>query len=172
MPCRYDDDGSQIIELSNRVNELEGQVDQLEGMLCEAIQFAEEEHGHDITSFKAALLRRDPRLLQWYERHEAEETDKVRKEAAQKLTARERRLLGIDANGNPTASPKPENVGAQQWAVLALDGNYISTTSGWTRDLTNAKPFTSERDAFYYIQTMQLGVFGCTPVLMPKKAQK
>lgn len=56
-------------------------------MLCEAMSVLEN-HG--------LLGEVSQELRAWYGAHEKDEADKVRLEAAEKLTERERRLLGID----------------------------------------------------------------------------
>ena len=56
-------------------------------LLCEACALLEE----------AGLLKKASKeLKEWYKKHEEGEADKVRLEAAEKLSERERRLLGID----------------------------------------------------------------------------
>ena len=56
-------------------------------LLCEACALLEE---------AGVLKKASKELRAWYKMHEAKEADKVRLEAAQKLSERERRLLGID----------------------------------------------------------------------------
>ncbi len=58
-----------------------------EPLLCEALTLLEETGG---------LAKASKELQDWYAAHESFEEDRVRFEAAQKLSKRERRLLGIN----------------------------------------------------------------------------
>jgi hypothetical protein len=91
MPCRDWDDDNKVREAAarNDLLALKEELDKLPkpSMLCEACALLEE----------AGLLdKASPELKIWYQKHEAREADKVRIEAAEKLSERERRLLGID----------------------------------------------------------------------------
>lgn len=85
MPCRddYPDTYSQgdMESLEYRVRK------ELEPLLCEACTLLED---------SGALKKSTPELQAWYKKHEDCEKDRVRLEAAKKLTERERRLLGIN----------------------------------------------------------------------------
>lgn len=85
MPCRDD----YPTNYSQRDVEAEGhRVRQhLEPLLCEACSLLENAHVLQIAT---------PELQEWFKKHEKCEEERVRLEAAQKLTERERRLLGID----------------------------------------------------------------------------
>ena len=56
-------------------------------LLCEACTLLEE---------SGLLSKASDELKNWYKLHEASEVDRVRLEAAQKLTKREQRLLGLN----------------------------------------------------------------------------
>ena len=58
-------------------------------LLCEACSLLEN---------TGALVHASQELKDWYKKHEKKEEHKVRLEAAEKLSERERRLLGIDIN--------------------------------------------------------------------------
>lgn len=79
MPC-YDDRDSK-----NSGKEIP--VYAPSNLLCEACSILEEE---------GILENASKELRDWYEKHEEAEADRVRLEAAEKLTERERRLLGIN----------------------------------------------------------------------------
>lgn len=85
MPCR--DDYPMYSEGALRGAEANVRAE-LEPLLCEACTLLEE----------YAILKKlgSPELLAWYQAHEECEQDRVRLEAAEKLTERERRLLGIN----------------------------------------------------------------------------
>lgn len=88
MPCR-DWDAEDLNSLSKSVSELKSQLARAPkpSLLCEALDILEE-HG--------LLEKTSLELRKWYADHERQESHKVRFEAAEKLSARERRLLGID----------------------------------------------------------------------------
>jgi hypothetical protein len=66
-------------------------------MLCEAMVILEKYMG------KTALAKEcSQQLLEWWQRHQMKEEDRVRAEAAGKLTERERMALGIDERGQNT----------------------------------------------------------------------
>jgi hypothetical protein len=77
MPCRDYDLVPETIE----------EVKVKPSLLCEACALLEE---------TGLLVKASVELQDWYKKHEAGETDRLRLEAAQKLTERERRLLGIN----------------------------------------------------------------------------
>lgn len=86
MPCRMDDYPSNLNQ--NDVDQAVFKVrNELEPLLCEACTLLEE---------TGALSKSTKELQKWYQTHEECEKDRVRLEAAEKLTERERRLLGID----------------------------------------------------------------------------
>lgn len=78
----------------------------MEAMLCAAVTMLEEYYEGDLRGLEIAMGEADERLVAWYEGHTRREGDRVRLEAAQKLTARERRLLNIDVNGQPIGKKK------------------------------------------------------------------
>lgn len=85
MPCR---DDRPTIYSPNELEIARQQVRaELEPLLCEACSELEEFDAMKDTSLE---------LQQWFQKHEECEEDRVRLEAANKLTKRERRLLGID----------------------------------------------------------------------------
>lgn len=60
-------------------------------MLCEAMIIIE----------KNGLIEEcSAQLIAWWKQHSRKERDRVRREAAQKLSYQERKALGIDENGN------------------------------------------------------------------------
>lgn len=87
MPCRddYPDNYTKgdLESLEHRVRK------ELEPLLCEACTLLEEKGL--LTSTTAT-----PELVAWFNKHEGCEKERVRLEAALKLTERERRLLGIN----------------------------------------------------------------------------
>ena len=97
MPCR--DDRDYCITQSD-LNNVEKIVRaELEPLLCEACSHLEEEGILESHGSKE--------LVAWYVAHEQKEMHRVRLEAAQKLSERERRLLGIDLNAlQQTANKK------------------------------------------------------------------
>lgn len=83
MPCRNDGvDYSQVIAQRKESAKVSPGY-----LLCEACSLLEEA---GLTDKMSTDLR------SWYDNHEKHETASVKLEAAQKLSARERRLLGID----------------------------------------------------------------------------
>ncbi len=74
-----------------------------EAMLCAAISMLEDYYADDLSALESSLREYNPKLALWYQAHTQQEADRVRKEAAKKLNARERRLLGIDVNGIRTS---------------------------------------------------------------------
>jgi hypothetical protein len=93
MPCRDDR------ELYDR--EIAKQKEAIKtappDLLCEACTLLEE---HDLLSKTSKELR------DWFVLHERHEVDRVKFEAAQKLSARERRLFGINIKALKDALPK------------------------------------------------------------------
>lgn len=89
MPCREWDPETNISSLTSTVCDLQSQLAKAPkaSLLCEAMALLEE-HG--------LLEKASADLKKWYADHESQESHKVRLEAAEKLTKRERRLLGID----------------------------------------------------------------------------
>jgi hypothetical protein len=91
MPCRDWDDDNKVYDaaLRNDVCALKEALAKApkSSLLCEACALLEE---------AGLLAKASPELKAWYKQHEACEADKVRIEAAEKLSERERRLLGID----------------------------------------------------------------------------
>jgi len=87
MPCRdWGDDRDRICQ--SDVDAAVHRVRQeLEPLLCEACSKL-----NDLNLFDGC----SPELVSWYEKHEECEKHRVAYEAAQRLSARERRLLGID----------------------------------------------------------------------------
>ncbi len=84
MPCRSDYPDTYT---EGDINSARMQVRaELEPLLCEACSLLENAH---------VLQSATPELQAWFKKHEKCEEDRVRLEAAQKLTERERRLLGI-----------------------------------------------------------------------------
>jgi hypothetical protein len=84
MPCRDDrDDNCSVTAIATA----EAAAEKSAYLLCEACALLEE---------AGVLSQASNELKAWYKLHEALEADRVRLEAAQKLTVRERRLLGID----------------------------------------------------------------------------
>jgi len=86
MPCRDDRDDCRVsyLDIANAEANIRKEMDPL---LCETCTLLEE---------VGALGKASPELLKWYKAHEACEQNRVRYEAALKLTERERRLLGIN----------------------------------------------------------------------------
>lgn len=85
MPCR-DDYPSTYSQYDIQSAEARVRAE-LEPLLCEACSMLEGVH---------VLENATPELRAWFKKHEKCEEDRVRLEAAQKLTERERRLLGIN----------------------------------------------------------------------------
>jgi len=84
MPCR----GPDLPDNSNAIGKAVNNVlQELEPLLCEACSIIEQNQLSDLLSSK---------LRAWFKAHDKCEEDRVRLEAAQKLSARERRLLGIN----------------------------------------------------------------------------
>lgn len=84
MPCRYDDySPSQSSYESGKADAMK----QMVPLLCEACTLLEE---------AKFLSKASEPLKKWYKEHEECESDRVRYEAALKLSERERRLLGIN----------------------------------------------------------------------------
>lgn len=83
MPCR-DDRGIYDQEIAKQKEAIKTAPADL---LCEACTLLED---HDLLS-KASKELRD-----WFVLHERHEVNRVKLEAAKKLSARERRLLGVD----------------------------------------------------------------------------
>jgi hypothetical protein len=77
MPCR----GPDLYEEQYHI------LSQTIPLLCEACNLLEDAH---------LLNKASPELRNWYKDHSAKEEDRVRYEAALKLSERERRLLNID----------------------------------------------------------------------------
>lgn len=85
MPCRdYQDDRICQSDLDAAVNRVRKE---LEPLLCEACS-----HLNDLNLFDGV----SEELRTWYEKHEDCEKHRVAYEAALRLSARERRLLGIN----------------------------------------------------------------------------
>jgi hypothetical protein len=90
MPCRDDrDNRDDPSYLNTQLNDHRKALKETEALLCEACTLLEEHH-------LAMQPHASPQLIQWYESHEECEKNRVRLEAALKLTERERRLLGIN----------------------------------------------------------------------------
>lgn len=85
MPC-YDSRDSDCSEAKALVA-AEAAAEKRANLLCEACTLLEE---------AGLLSQASDELNAWYKLHEALEADRVRLEAAQKLSERERRLLGIN----------------------------------------------------------------------------
>lgn len=86
MPCRdYYDDQISRSDVEAATNAVRAE---LEPLLCEAMAALENK----------GLLpgQLSPKLLRWYEAHSKREKNRVALEAAQKLTVKERKALGID----------------------------------------------------------------------------
>lgn len=88
MPCR-DYDPNDNSNVYNTLSELRSQLAKAPkpSLLCEALSLLEE---------NGLLDKVSKELKQWYADHESKESHCVRLEAAEKLSVRERRLLGID----------------------------------------------------------------------------
>lgn len=86
MPCRDDRDDCRVSYQDVAAAEANVRKE-MDPLLCEACTLLEE---------LGALNKASPELLRWYKAHEACEQNRVRYEAALKLTERERRLLGIN----------------------------------------------------------------------------
>lgn len=85
MPCRDDYPSSYSqYDIENAKNVVRAE---LEPLLCEACSLLED---------AKVLQSATPELRAWFNKHEKCEEERVRLEAAQKLTERERRLLGIN----------------------------------------------------------------------------
>lgn len=69
-------------------------------MLCAVVSLLEEWYEGNEGTFADVLSKAHPGLRGWHEKHTTKEASRVRREAAQKLSARERRLLNLDANGD------------------------------------------------------------------------
>ena len=89
MPCRDDRDDCPSPMEERARGRFEAQKE-LEPLLCEAMTALD----------NAGLLpgQLSPELLKWYDHHSEKEMHRLRVEAAQKLTEKERRVLGIDLN--------------------------------------------------------------------------
>ena len=86
MPCKdWDGIDNKESALVQRIAELSKNPPA--SLLCEACAILED---------NGLSTSMSDDLYNWYKQHESQEVDKVRLEAAEKLTARERRLLGID----------------------------------------------------------------------------
>lgn len=83
MPCRDDCPTEDSYSVEARVRA------ELEPLLCEACTLLED-RGALITTLASN------ELLVWYQLHTADESDRLRYEAALKLSERERKLLGLD----------------------------------------------------------------------------
>lgn len=84
MPCRDDGPGVERKTVAD-------------WMLCEAM----------IIIDKGGLIDEcSEQLLKWWNEHQADEVDRVKREAAKKLTYQERKALNIDENGQ-TLGKKP-----------------------------------------------------------------
>lgn len=71
-------------------------------MLCEAMIIIE----------KNGLLEEcSDQLIAWWKQHARKEQDRVRREAAAKLSYQERKALGIDENGQRTKTKRREDDG-------------------------------------------------------------
>lgn len=81
MPCIYDDSASR----AQGERMLREERNKLAGWLCDLCQVVTEA-GCDLPED----------IEQWYDDHEKVEAEKIRINALLKLTARERRLLGLD----------------------------------------------------------------------------
>jgi hypothetical protein len=81
MPCRTDD---------YYVSQDEGRLvrAELEPLLCEACTILE--------NHKLLAVQASPELKKWYKAHDQREEHRARLEAAEKLSEKERRILGID----------------------------------------------------------------------------
>ncbi len=91
MPCRdWDAQDACITQANLDAARAELAKAPKASLLCEACDLLE----------NAGILfeKGSAELCAWYSRHESQELNKVRLEAAEKLTVRERRLLGIDLN--------------------------------------------------------------------------
>ena len=88
MPCRMDD---YPIDMPKKVSKPKStkRDQKIDHLLCEVCVLLEE---HDLLSDASSELQK------WYKNHEECEQDRVRYEAALKLSSRERRLFGIDLN--------------------------------------------------------------------------
>lgn len=87
MPC-YDSRDSDC-SAANAIKAAEAAAEKRANLLCEACTLLEE---------AGLLSHASEDLKKWYKLHETLEADRVKLEAAQKLSVRERRLLGIDLN--------------------------------------------------------------------------
>jgi hypothetical protein len=87
MPCRDDRDDYNRVSNQDIINMEAAVRKEMDPLLCEACTLLEE---------VGALGKASAELLRWYKAHEACEQNRVRYEAALKLTERERRLLGIN----------------------------------------------------------------------------
>lgn len=85
MPC-YDSRDSDCSE-AKALAAAEAAAEKRANLLCEACTLLEE---------AGLLSHASEELKKWYKLHEALESDRVKLEAAQKLSKREQRLLGID----------------------------------------------------------------------------
>jgi hypothetical protein len=82
MPCRddYPQDGTEATRLRA----------ELEPLLCEAVDLLDQLEG------KGATVNMSKKLRAWAKKHEAGEQVRIRQEALEKLTPKERRALGLD----------------------------------------------------------------------------
>lgn len=87
MPCRDYRDDDCIANARSEAATATAAAEKRAYLLCEACTLLEE---------AGLLSRTSDELRAWYRLHEALEGDRVRLEAAQKLSERERRLLGIN----------------------------------------------------------------------------
>lgn len=87
MPCYDSRDADCKTNLEAAVKSAEAAAEKRANLLCEACTLLEE---------AGLLSKASDELRKWYKLHEACEVDRVKLEAAQKLTKREQRLLGID----------------------------------------------------------------------------
>jgi hypothetical protein len=102
MPCRDDRDDPRYNMVMTDARDK--RIDELEGMLCETLQMLEDLYvaqNLNLDSLKADLNKRDVRIVNFMSQHEGAEADAARKVALSKLSARERRLLGLNDAGNP-----------------------------------------------------------------------
>lgn len=94
MPCTNGPDDYRE-ELHRDIENLRKHAAKLSGWLCDMCQIIDEIN----TDTFIGDLEIPAEIQEWYHAHTVAEEDKIRAEAAKKLTKRERKALGIDENG-------------------------------------------------------------------------
>ena len=96
MPCRVEEDWEAADRLAQSAKKLRASLAQREEWLCEFISHFIN-NGWGESDINVILDEIDPEFLDWWEEHQKADEERLRKEALEKLTLRERKALGLEA---------------------------------------------------------------------------